>query len=238
VQEDRIVIDSNEDGFSEANIKAICSIGESTKEFSQGYIGEKGIGFKSVFKVARKVHVQSGPFSFAFEYRHGVDKDGLGMVTPVNEERLELPDGIRTRIILHLLEDCDRGKLYREFTNLPDTLLLFLNTLTALKIRIRISGHPEVHNDYEISALGSRVRIDKTMDNLDIATQNYWITRLLATDMPTDNARRNINEAEVVLAFPLDADDVPVIEDQQVFAFFPLRRIGYKVFQLTFLSSI
>jgi len=71
------VIDSNEDGFSKANINAICSTGESTKTFSQGYIGEKGIGFKSVFKVARKVHVQSGPFSFSFKYQHGEEKMGL-----------------------------------------------------------------------------------------------------------------------------------------------------------------
>jgi hypothetical protein len=39
---DRIVIDSNEDGFTENDIKAICSTGESTKINAQGYIGEKG----------------------------------------------------------------------------------------------------------------------------------------------------------------------------------------------------
>jgi hypothetical protein len=57
----RIVIDSNENGFQEGHVKAICSTGESTKALIQGYIGEKGIGFKSVFKVAKKVHIQSGP---------------------------------------------------------------------------------------------------------------------------------------------------------------------------------
>ena len=51
------MIDSNEDRFSEANIKAICSIGESTKTCKQSYVGEKGSGFKSVFKVAQKVYV-------------------------------------------------------------------------------------------------------------------------------------------------------------------------------------
>jgi hypothetical protein len=45
LHQDRIIIDSNEDGFTENNIRAICSIGESTKSCIEGYIGEKGIGF-------------------------------------------------------------------------------------------------------------------------------------------------------------------------------------------------
>jgi len=63
LSQDCIVIDSNEDAFSETNIKAICSISESAKTCKQGYVGEKGIRFKSVFKVARKVLVQSESFS-------------------------------------------------------------------------------------------------------------------------------------------------------------------------------
>ena len=80
----RIVVDSNEDGFNEANVKAICSTSQSTKTNAQGYIGEKGIGFKSVFKVASKVHIQSKPFSFAFQHKFG--DSGLGMVTPYERE--------------------------------------------------------------------------------------------------------------------------------------------------------
>lgn len=53
----------------QSNVRAICSTGESTKTNTSGYIGEKGIGFKSVFKAASKVHIQSGPFSFFFEHR-------------------------------------------------------------------------------------------------------------------------------------------------------------------------
>ena len=61
---DRLVLDSNEDGFREEHVRAICNTSASTKAVSRGFIGEKGIGFKSVFKVAKKVHVQSHPFSF------------------------------------------------------------------------------------------------------------------------------------------------------------------------------
>lgn len=44
----------NEAGFSEDNVRSICRIASSTKNVEnnrKGYIGEKGIGFKSVFKV-------------------------------------------------------------------------------------------------------------------------------------------------------------------------------------------
>lgn len=43
---------NNEEGFSAKNIRALCDVGNSTKKGSNaGYIGKKGIGFKSVFRV-------------------------------------------------------------------------------------------------------------------------------------------------------------------------------------------
>jgi hypothetical protein len=31
-------------------MRALCDVGNSTKSFRTGYIGQKGIGFKSVFR--------------------------------------------------------------------------------------------------------------------------------------------------------------------------------------------
>jgi hypothetical protein len=50
-------IGCNENGFKPEDVQALCRIGGSTKKnlgSRRGYIGEKGIGFKSVFKVADK----------------------------------------------------------------------------------------------------------------------------------------------------------------------------------------
>lgn len=53
LQEKGIVVMNNEIGFSEENIRALCDVGNSTKKGqSAGYIGKKGIGFKSVFRVS------------------------------------------------------------------------------------------------------------------------------------------------------------------------------------------
>ena len=58
----------NELGFTPANVFAITGIAEAAKNVSEEKveIGEKGIGFKSVFGIADKVYIQSGRFSFYF----------------------------------------------------------------------------------------------------------------------------------------------------------------------------
>lgn len=52
LQSTGVVVLNNEQGFSAHNIRALCDVGNSTKKGSNtGYIGQKGIGFKSVFRV-------------------------------------------------------------------------------------------------------------------------------------------------------------------------------------------
>lgn len=47
-----VTVLNNERGFSPANVRALCDVGRSTKgKGGLGYIGQKGIGFKSVFRV-------------------------------------------------------------------------------------------------------------------------------------------------------------------------------------------
>ncbi|KAE9964487.1 hypothetical protein EG328_010419 [Venturia inaequalis] len=234
--EDRIEIDSNEDGFTKDDIKAICSVGESTKAGATGHIGEKGIGFKSVFKVASKVHVQAGPFSFAFEYDRDGNDNGLGMITPMNVEPYKLPAGVRTRIILYLAPYCKRSELVQEFQSLPEALLLFLKKLEYLSVKISLPTSPSVDISCSRTRSGSRVDIHKTTLE-GSSTSKYWVTKRTVMDMPEDQARKEVKEdkesvyikqADVVLAFPLDDQDIPVIEQQHVFAFLPLRRAGYK----------
>ncbi len=62
----KITLRYNEKGFTPFNVFAITGIAEAAKNVSSGKneIGEKGIGFKSVFGVASKVWIRSGWFSF------------------------------------------------------------------------------------------------------------------------------------------------------------------------------
>lgn len=60
----RIILTYNETGFTPFNVFAITGIAEAAKNTSstQNQIGEKGIGFKSVFGVSDKVLIRSGWF--------------------------------------------------------------------------------------------------------------------------------------------------------------------------------
>ncbi|KAG7040114.1 putative ino80 chromatin remodeling complex protein [Colletotrichum scovillei] len=101
----KIVVECNEDGFTQQNLEAICAVGQSSKTGAQGYIGEKGIDFKFVFMVAHKVHIQSGPFSFSFGHKPG--DSGMGMISPMLEETSEELESPLTIITLHLQDTGD-----------------------------------------------------------------------------------------------------------------------------------
>lgn len=86
VSDTAVTITNNELGFLEQHVKAICDVGCSTKPKHQmGYIGEehtalrsqslevtfvsgqKGIGFKSVFRVSDEPEIISNGFHFKFD---------------------------------------------------------------------------------------------------------------------------------------------------------------------------
>lgn len=66
-------------GFSEQNIRALCDVGKSTKQHKVGYIGQKGIGFKSVFKVTDVAEIHSSGFHISFDL---IQHQSLGYILP------------------------------------------------------------------------------------------------------------------------------------------------------------
>ncbi|PWA51666.1 DNA binding,ATP binding protein [Artemisia annua] len=63
-----LLVFNNEKGFSRENIESICSVGDSTKAGlrKRGYIGEKGIGFKSVFLITAQPYIFSNGYQIKF----------------------------------------------------------------------------------------------------------------------------------------------------------------------------
>ncbi len=66
-------------GFSKSNIRALCDVGRTTKKHTVGYIGQKGIGFKSVFKITDAPQIHSRGFHVAFDL---MQHSALGYVLP------------------------------------------------------------------------------------------------------------------------------------------------------------
>jgi hypothetical protein len=126
----KIIVECNEDGFKRENVEAICQVGNSNK--GEGSTGEKGLGFKSVFMVASKVHIESEGYSFSFSYKKG-EKE-LQKLTPKYEKSDDPPDGL-TRITLFLVDDeSHKSEALKIFREVPATLLLFLRKIKKLTI--------------------------------------------------------------------------------------------------------
>ncbi|KAJ6063689.1 hypothetical protein N7499_012369 [Penicillium canescens] len=248
VYPDRIIVECNEDGFRTEDLSAICSVGESTKAASHGYIGAKGIGFRSVFIAAWKVHIQSGNFSFHFKHRIG--DLGLGMVLPVWEDPdYECPDRL-TRMTLYLHTEGEphalehlRQTIFQQLGDLQQTSLLFLRNLKQVGIFF-YDGNGEMRRSKTFrvrDAPGHSVFLEATVvdgyENSTTVEQRYHVTRHTATGLPTSDSRNalgtqetdtTLSEAEVVLAFPLTVDSRPLLEKQEIFAFLPVRESRFK----------
>lgn len=246
----QIILDCNEDGFDKKNLDAICNIGKSSKTGAQGYIGEKGIGFKSVFIVSKKVHIQSGDFSFSFN--HGKNDSGMGMITPVWEEKFEDLEHPLTRITLQLHKTGDiheaelekqRATTAQQFQELQGTFLLFMKNLKKLQIDIYDDAGSMVSEtiyklEHEEDGRTS-IRNEIVKDGKSNRSINYYhIVRHTATNLPRSEYRdyseneektRAYAKADIVLAFPLTKDSYPVIERQDIFAFLPVKRMGFHV---------
>ncbi|KAL4784029.1 hypothetical protein BJX76DRAFT_348158 [Aspergillus varians] len=236
----RIVVECNEDGFTHENLVAICNVGKSSKTSAQGYIGEKGIGFKSVFMVAWKAHIQSCGFSFSFH-------SGMGMISPVWEETEEALPHALTRITLFLHEtgsdealDRQRETTLQQFRELKATFLLFMKNLRRIDVKIYDDSEMEVSSttfSMQHQKEGQVELKQETVQDGEIQehTQYYYTTKFTASNIPSSE-NRQYTESEllnkeyanpnIILAFPITHSSVPIIKSQDVYAFLPVRNMG------------
>jgi hypothetical protein len=138
VTRDTLIVETNQDGFTRANIEAICATGKRSKKMTDtdDQIGKKGFDFKSVFSVAEEVQVQSGLWSFFFRHRKG--EDGLEMVTPLDAVPDVLPADVTTRITLRYSEEAKQeyARLLEALLDLLDTTILFLQRLRSIHVEV------------------------------------------------------------------------------------------------------
>lgn len=243
----RIVVECNEDGFTDKDLVAICNVNRSSKQGAQGYIGEKGIGFKSVFMSAYKVHIQSGYFSFSFT--HGQGDSGFGMISPVWEETGEyLGDGL-TRMTLFLREDGDEeakamrlASIRSQFRDMQETFLLFMKNIRRIDVDLlHETDNTVISKSYTLTRHSQRALIQRTVregDKTLTQSKHFHVTEYDATNLAKNENRtysedeertRAYSGAKVVLAFPLDEQSRPIIEPQELFAFLPVRHVGLNV---------
>ncbi|KAI0467146.1 hypothetical protein F4859DRAFT_526025 [Xylaria cf. heliscus] len=225
---DRLRVDYNELGFTRSDVDAICKV-STTKMKSTDKTGEKGIGFKSVFKVANVVWVRSNNYSFQFDATRK-----LGMITP---QWADFPFSARpgyTSILLELRGDCKLEELEKEMKSMSCKPLLFLRRLRQINIAIN-AQEGETWKTTLSRKDGphfSGSRLTTTTLSQDGKDWVYWMYQHRVKPLHSEPKRTHCVESVVTLAFPvcitkksktesLGVVAEPVIEEQDVHATLP-----------------
>jgi len=238
IDSDRLIIQNNECGLEKENVWKLCSIGGSTKTKALGYIGEKGIGFKSVFMVSDKVEICSN--GFQFQFWHSKENplwekwEHATMILP--EWINEVPDFIdskQTNIVLYLKPEI-RNEISKYIEKIHPSLLLFLKKLKVIEV--------EEKDRNKIKKIKLHEK-DGIVEIVYEECKTYWkvIKKLFKVPQDIDEERRrDVTETEIILAFPLKEDySANTSEEQYVFAFLPIRKYGFKfIIQADFLLPI
>ncbi len=196
--------------FEEPNVRAICSIGESTKEEDLTAIGKFGIGFKSVYSLTSRPEVHSGDENFAIE----------SFVHPVAIEPLQCALGETVFWLPFKDEAGDIAEEIRDaLTNLPATTLLFLTHVSAISWTFGDGASGSLSRVSK--KLGSQVKqttLRRTADGV-----RSPVERWLVCSRPVFHGVTEVGAAELafLLAEGGDSFVVKPVTDSRLVAFFP-----------------
>lgn len=226
-----IWVGCNEVGFTPKNVWALCRIGDSTKKVeggAKGYIGEKGIGFKSAFKVADRVYVKSGALSFMFD-----KNNRLGMIAP---DWTDFPEHKlvqdRTVFCFRIPDAKHRSGVRADIVQLKPSLLLFLRKLKAIQVTVQDeNGDTTLEcrlSRADDSTLGIRrttLQRDTTINRPgkygknkpSCAVEGFLVFQHTAKNMPAEAKREGVSETDLLMAFPVDADMRPILRNRAIY---------------------
>ncbi len=137
IEDEKMTVSYPEKGMTYADILAITTIGQSNKRKKKRkrIIGEKGIGFKTIFSICKAVHIHSGPYHFKLtsdnfepEWIGGNNDSGTKMILDFKDGNMpgeEVYNGLMKK---YGAEPCSREKILQ---NCP---ILFTSKIDQLSI--------------------------------------------------------------------------------------------------------
>ena len=239
-----VVVRNNESGFLARHVRALCSVGESSKGTGgSGYIGQKGIGFKSVFRVSSRPEVHSNGYAFALDDKHmvvpapcrgppspelkswlaaakkkSVPRDGTTLVLPLNDE---------------FRGEAKRAELRERLEKVDPLLLLFLNRVRRIDVVDRGADDETTERSMRradapcAESNASVVTLTDAVDRAEAVASTWLVVRREAKVPPL--VKRG-TATQTVLAAAFEASETPRdgAEQLPVFAFLPIAPANLK----------
>lgn len=222
---DWLLVENNERGFLPDHVRSLCSAGDSTKKNKTGYIGQKGIGFKSVFAVSNEPMIFSGKFQFSIP--RYIPELKIGYFAPVWQDKPPVQiDPDKTNIILPLEKE-KAPKIAAELAKFKAETILFLKKIKVLTFNIEslsYAANKVVEKEYEdVSNLVCLQTTYKMQKGSSVNTKHRYYVFSRVYSIPPDlfeEQRSHVKETEVSVALPIDSNP------QMLFAYLPVWEEG------------
>ncbi|VVA21672.1 PREDICTED: LOW QUALITY PROTEIN [Prunus dulcis] len=247
-----LLVFNNEKGFSPKNIESICSIGRSTKKGNRkrGYIGEKGIGFKSVFLITAQPYIFSNGYQIRFSEEPCMHCN-LGYIVPEWVEENPTLSDIRqiygsgsalptTTLILPLKPDKVKP-VKQQLSRMHPEVLLFLAKVKRLSVRevnedprlntvtaIAISSETDFETRKNIDADSYTLHLSAEENGNELETEcSYymWKQKFPVKQDCRDEKRMEVDEWVITLAFPYGERLNRGTSSPGIYAFLPTEMI-------------
>ena len=236
LSENKLIIQNNEVGFNEENVRALCDVRKSTKKKVDGYVGEKGIGFKSVFKVSKSPEIHSNGYHFRFHTSKSKNKALLGFILPeLIEDISDEIDLNLTNIVLPFPKK-NYLKFREQLSDIQPDLLLFLKKLKTIQIINEVEGIEIVFKKKTKSG-GFVELIEETTDKWSNKSEEKHYYRLFSETISvpkkySTGERANVEQTEIIIGFPLNKENnqykVDSSNECNVFNFLPINDYNFR----------
>jgi len=210
-----ILFTHNGQSFTEANLKALCDVGESTKKPGTD-IGFMGIGFKATFKVADTVLVFSKPYQFCFNREevivpHWLDEVplDLGVYAENCETSFYLP--FRRDLPIEIVESIKKTAS----TTLEPLCLVFLKNIEKIEVvcgknsRILMKTRGGQNEAAQHFSIVEKTDAKERIFNYFVFRKSFDINPSVKSDYRAkDSGKADLEKTTITIAFTLKDGNV------------------------------
>ncbi|XP_057519125.1 uncharacterized protein LOC130799868 [Amaranthus tricolor] len=217
-----LLVFNNEKGFSQINMESICDVCDSTKAGNRkrGYIGEKGIGFKSVFLLTTHPYIFSNGYQIRFSETPCPECDIAYIVPEWVHKNPSVSDihklyGLKKRLpnttLILPLKPEKVTPVKEQLSSLHPELLLFLSKIKRLSVK-ELNDDPSQNTIRTISISAerdfvSKKNIDAESYHVCLAAEDecryyMWRQRFPVVKENMVEKRMDLEEWSITLAFP------------------------------------